>query len=164
MSTDMGPHSSERRRGRIISINCSDGGVPKAHVQEAMIMPTGLAGDRQANPAVHGGPDRAVLLYSLEVIEALANEWHPIAVGTTGENLTVAQLDWNLVVPGAEIRAGDARLQVTKMAAPCFKIKGSFVEQDETRISPQLHPGWSRACARVLQSGMVRVGDAVEIV
>lgn len=156
-------NNSNGRRGQIVSINRSGGGVPKLQVREAMITESGLEGDRQGNPKIHGGPDRAVLVYSLEVIEALAHEGHPIGIGTTGENLTVAQLDWNLVVPGVELRVGDARLLVTKMAAPCFKIKGSFTEEDETRISEKLHPGWSRACTRVVQPGMVRVGDEVVV-
>ncbi|MBI2817584.1 MAG: MOSC domain-containing protein [Acidobacteria bacterium] len=154
-------HNSNGRRGRIVSINRSDGGVPKLQVHQAMITESGLEGDRQANSKIHGGPDRAVLVYSWEVIEALAREGHPIGIGTTGENLTVAQLDWNLVVPGVELRVGDARLLVTKMAAPCFEIKGSFTHEDQTRISEKLNPGWSRACTRVVQSGMVRVGDDV---
>ena len=149
------------RRGQIVSINRSDGGVPKVQVHEAMITESGLEGDRQGNSKIHGGPDRAVLVYALEVIEALAREGHPIGIGTTGENLTVAQLDWNLVVPGVKLRVGDARLLVTKMAAPCFKIKGSFTHEDETRISEKLYPGWSRACTRVVQPGMVRLGDPV---
>jgi len=34
-------------------------------------------------------------------IEALQNEGHPIAFGSTGENLTVSGIDWQRVVPGS---------------------------------------------------------------
>jgi MOSC domain-containing protein YiiM len=151
-----------RRKGRLAAINRSDGGVPKSQINEALITETGLAGDRQRNLTLHGDPDRAVLLYSMEAIQALSSEGHPIGPGTAGENLTVADLDWSLVVPGAEILIGDAvRLRITKFAMPCFNIKKSFADEDSSRISPERYPGWSRACARVLSGGVVRVGDAV---
>ena len=149
------------RRGQLVAINRSDGGVPKSQIAEALITESGLEGDRQGNPKVHGGPDRAVTLYSLEVIQALVSEGHPVGIGTTGENLTVSHLDWNLVVPGVEVRIGEVRLRITELATPCFKLKSSFLHEDESRVAPDLHPGWSRACARVLQAGVVRVGDAV---
>ena len=53
-------------------INVSDGGVPKRPVWEAKISERGWSGDRQRNLKFHGGPDRAVCLYSLELIERLA--------------------------------------------------------------------------------------------
>ena len=54
--------------GRIHAINLSDGGVPKTPVAEAEVTPTGLIGDRQEDTEHHGGPERAVCIYSLEVI------------------------------------------------------------------------------------------------
>lgn len=161
MDMDQQPTIPNGRKGHVVAINRSDGGVPKLQIPEAFIAESGMEGDRQANPKIHGGPERAVTIFSLEVIQALAREGHPIDIGTTGENLTVSNLDWSLIVPGAELMVGPVCLQVTKMAVPCFKIKDSFEHRDESRISPQLHPGWSRACARVLQTGIVRVGDPV---
>ncbi|MGH6631118.1 MAG: hypothetical protein ACREB3_15430, partial [Burkholderiales bacterium] len=57
-----------RLRGRphVHQISTSNGGVPKLPVAEARIMVEGLVGDRQRNRAHHGGPDRAVCLFSLE--------------------------------------------------------------------------------------------------
>src|SRR5437899_862580 len=74
-------------------INVSNGGVPKHPVPEARITVDGVAGDCQRSPKIHGGPDRAVCLFSLEVIEALRAEGHSIAPGSSGENLTLAGLD-----------------------------------------------------------------------
>jgi MOSC domain-containing protein YiiM len=145
--------------GRIASINVSAGGVPKSAVAEAAVTGTGVAGDRQRDLRYHGGPDRAVSLYSLELIEALRREGHPIDAGTTGENLTVAGLDWGAVVPGAEVHVGPVLLRVTGYAAPCSNIAGSFTRGNFMRISPKLRPGWSRVYARVLAGGVVRVGD-----
>ena len=84
-------------------INVSDGGVPKLPVREAKVGEGGLDGDRQRNLKFHGGPDRAVCLYSLELIERLQDEGHPIDSGFSGENLTLSGLDWDLVRPGVRV-------------------------------------------------------------
>lgn len=149
---------------RIESINTSRGGVPKRTVFEAFISETGLTGDAQAHREFHGGPDRAVVLFSLEVIQALQAEGHPIAPGTTGENLTVSGLDWSALAPGTQLRAGGALLEITRYATPCRAIGGSFLRGDFTRIGQAQHPGWSRLCARVLEPGLVAPGDAVVVV
>lgn len=151
------------RFGRIDSINTSRGGVPKTSVFEALITTDGIDGDRQSDRRHHGGPDRAVVLFSLDVIQALRNEGHPIGVGTTGENLTVSGIDWPALVPGTEIQIAGVRLLVTQYASPCEKIAGSFLQHDFTRISQKLHAGCSRLCARVLSEGIVRIGDALTL-
>jgi MOSC domain-containing protein YiiM len=150
--------------GRIESVNTSRGGVPKEPVFEAMITEAGLDGDRQRDPRFHGGPERAVVLFSLEVIRDLQREGHAIAPGTTGENLTLSGLDWRRVAPGMEITAGGARLVITKYVTPCLKIARSFTGGEFMRISQRDHPGWSRVAARVLEEGLVRVGDAVALI
>jgi MOSC domain-containing protein YiiM len=149
--------------GRLESINASRGGVPKMAMFEALVTEHGLDGDRQRDLRFHGGPDRALVLFSLDVIRALQAEGHSIAAGTTGENLTVSGIDWPTVVPGAQVRVGSVRLQLTKYTSPCEKIGGSFAGGDFTRISQKAHPGWSRLSARVIEGGLIQVGDAVTI-
>ena len=80
--------------GRVESINTSRGGVPKTAVLEALVTSEGIAGDVQRDLRYHGGPDRAVWMYSLDLVAALQREGHPIAAGTAGENLTVSGVDW----------------------------------------------------------------------
>jgi len=147
----------------VASINVSDGGVPKHPLAECRIVTLGLRGDRQRDREHHGGPERAVVVFSLERIAALQAEGHPIAPGTIGENLTLEGLDWSRVVPGTRLDVGEARLELTRFAAPCEKVGGSFTGNEFTRVSEKVHPGWSRVCARVLAEGVVRVGDAVDL-
>lgn len=144
--------------GRIESINVSGGGVPKVFRQEAWISRDGVYGDTQADRRLHGGPDRAVCIYSLEVIRALRAEGHPVGVGTTGENLTVSGVDWGLVAPGTHWRAGEALLEVASYTAPCKTIRDCFADKRYKRISQKVNPGWSRVYARVLEEGRVRAG------
>ena len=121
-----------------------------------------MSGDWQRNLKFHGGPDRALCIFSLERIEALAAEGHPIGVGTTGENVTVVGLEWERVVPGARLRLGDGVVvEVTAYTKPCRTIQGSFRDRRTGRISQKTFPGWSRVYARVLTEGTVGVGDAV---
>ena len=146
---------------RVHQISVSNGGVPKLAVMEAMIRRVGVEGDRQRNPDIHGGPDRAVCVFALEVIQALQGEGHSIAPGSTGENLTLAGLDWSAFKPGDRIRIGSVRLEFVSYTAPCVHNGRWFLNEDFSRISQKKYPGWSRMYARVLNEGLVRRGDPV---
>lgn len=152
------------RIGTLASINVSSGGVPKRRVDDARVSRLGLLEDAQNDTKHHGGPERAVCVYSLERIKALQGEGHPIDVGTAGENVTIEGIDWDLVVPGARIRLGEqVLLEVASFTSPCKTIRESFIDGRFVRISQQLQPGWSRVYARVLSEGEIRRGDAVEV-
>ena len=149
-----------------MSINTSNGGVPKLPVggsRRIAVGKGGVAGDRQRDLRYHGGPERAVCLYSSERIAALQAEGHHVEVGSLGENLTLAGIDWALMTTGTSVRVGSVTLELTRPAAPCAKLTGFFAEGDFTRVSEKLHPGWSRMYARVLEEGAVQVGDPVEV-
>lgn len=146
-------------QGIIHSINVSDGGVPKLPRPHAQIRASGVEGDRQADRVFHGGPDRAVCLYSLELIEALQGEGHPIVPGAIGENLTIQGVEWIDIRPGARLEFGDVLLEVTRSTTPCHKIAAAFADGEFTRVSQKVHPGWSRYYARVLREGLVTTGD-----
>ncbi len=146
--------------GRLHSINLSRGGVPKLPVQSAEVTTRGVAGDAQRDLRLHGGPDRALCLWSLEVILALQREGHPVHIGSTGENFTLSGLPWQELVPGSRLAVGEqVRLEITDYATPCRTIWHSFRLRRYGRISHKKHPGESRLYARVLQPGWVRVGD-----
>lgn len=150
-------------RGTVHSVNVSDGGVPKRPRHTAVVRTTGLEGDRQRNLRVHGGPDRAVCLYSLDLIQALQSEGHPIAPGTIGENLTIAGLPWTAMTPGVCVEVGPVSLELTSYADPCRNIIDSFLQGQIVRVSAKRHPGWSRVYARVLREGTITVGDTVAV-
>lgn len=153
------------RIGVLASINRSGGGVPKRRVSDAKVSRLGLLGDDHNDKKHHGGPEQAVCVYSLEKIQALQLEGHPIDVGTAGENVTVEGIDWELIVPGARIKLGEeVVLEVASFTSPCKTIKESFIDGEFVRISQKLHPGWSRVYARVLAEGEIHFGDHVEVI
>ena len=147
--------------GVIHAINTSNGGVPKLSQPWAHVSTIGLSGDRQEDERSHGGADRAVSLYSFELIEALQGEGHPIAPGAIGENLTIRGIEWEQMLPDARLEIGDVLLEITKTASPCQKIAGAFLNGNFVRVSQKVHPGWSRYYARVLREGVIHVGDRV---
>lgn len=150
--------------GRIFQLNCSPGGVPKLAVREATVTPTGMDCDRQKHTSIHGGPGRALCLYALERILQLQEEGHPVFPGSTGENVTVAGLDWELLEPGVRLALGEeVRVEISGYATPCKTIAASFLGRDFTRISQQTHPGDSRLYARVLRTGRLAVGQHVRL-
>jgi MOSC domain-containing protein YiiM len=145
-------------------ISVSNGGVPKLAVPEGRITTQGVIGDRQRSPDIHGGPDRAVCLFSLEAIQALQREGHSIAPGSSGENLTLAGLDWKQLKPGDRLKIGEhVRLEIMSYTSPCQHNAQWFQNGDFKRISQKRHPGWSRLYARVLSEGTVRPGDPVQV-
>jgi MOSC domain-containing protein YiiM len=145
--------------GLVFSVNTSRGGVPKLPVAEAMVTVNGLDGDKQRNLKYHGGPDRAVCIYSIERILALQEEGHPIGTGTVGENLTLSGIDWENVAPEAMLEVGGALLEIVSFTPPCRTIRDSFKEEKFSRLSQNHFPGWSRVYARVLREGLVRERD-----
>ena len=145
------------------SINVSNGGVPKLARAAAAVRASGVEGDRQRDLRFHGGPARAVSLYSLELIRALQAEGHPIDVGCIGENFTLSGVPWDRMVPGATLEVGEVRLELTDYAAPCNNLLAYFAGGKFVRVAQKVHPGWSRLYARVLKEGTVRIGDPARL-
>lgn len=146
----------------VFQINVSDGGVPKHPVLEAVIAITGVEGDRQRNLNVHGGLDRALCLFSQDLIERLQDEGHSIEAGSSGENLTLAGLEWEKLKPSDRLQVGpDVQLEIMSYTTPCAQNAQWFRDRDCKRISQKKNPGWSRLYAKVLREGLVRPGDAV---
>ena len=152
------------RPARVLQVNVSNGGVPKRAVASAHVGRTGLEGDAVNHPKIHGGPERAVCLFPVELIRRLQDEGHPVFPGSTGENLTVAGLDWPALEVDAVLAVGDeVRLQLTQRVEPCRTIAGSFEGGGFKRIQPKRAPDETRWYARVLTEGTVRPGDEVRV-
>lgn len=152
-------------KGYIWQVNISTGGVPKLAVARAEVTFLGIVGDQQRDKRHHGGVRRAVSLFSWELIQALQAEGHPIYSGSTGENVTVAGIDWAKILPGMVLGLGEqVQLEVTSYATPCQNIVNSFTGGDFSRISPKLYKGWARAYTQVIQPGWIQKGDAVWLV
>ena len=131
----------------------SSGGVPKPEVSNLQVHESGCIGDKQNDLKHHGGPNRAVCLFSSEVLTTLSQEGHPIFPGSVGENVLVQGIDWGSVQIGTQFHFEDVILEITSDAPPCRTIKASFSNEEFTRISVKKHPSSTRWYAKVIQAG-----------
>lgn len=124
---------------------------------------TNLAGDAQADPVNHGGPDKAVCVYSaahypywrLEL--ALSLEF-----GAFGENFTVAELTEEGVCIGDVWAVGDALVQVSQPRQPCWKLARRWAVKDfALRVQQTGRTGWY---FRVLREGTVAAGETLALI
>src|SRR3990170_8413828 len=113
--------------GRLLQVNVSPGGVPKRAVASARVTSAGVEGYRQRELTVHGGPHRAVSILGIDAIRRVAAEGHPIAPGTTGENLTIEGIDVSTMPVGTRLGIGDeVVIELSGPADPCRTIRHSF--------------------------------------
>ncbi len=151
--------------GRIYQLNVSPGGVPKRPIESGVVTSLGIEGDDHRDKIGHGGPERALCIYSLEQIQALRDEGHPVQPGWMGENVTTVGIDLSTVAPGDRFLLGETVLvEVTRYTTPCQNIAAAFKDGNFTRVSHKLHPGWSRFYARILQGGPIRRGDPIRLI
>lgn len=154
--------------GRIAPLgpNHVPSGFVKRSVTEAVTVgPEGIAGDEQADLRVHGGPDKAVYGYAWSHYAAWLRtfpEHAPLLVpGGFGENLTIAGLSETTVCFGDIVRVGSCVLQVTQPRQPCCKFALRF--GGETVPRAMIRNGYCGWYYRVLSSGSLRAGDALEL-
>jgi MOSC domain-containing protein YiiM len=123
-----------------------------------------LAGDRQADLAVHGGAAKAIYAYPLEHYRYWRKELRAeLDFGAFGENLTIegAPLE-EVVAIGDRLRIGTAQLVVTQPRLPCYKLGLRFGRDDLVkRFLASRRTGYYLA---VEKEGEVGAGDRVEIV
>jgi len=97
-----------------------ESGIAKARVDDATLRlsETNLAGDRQADLSVHGGPDKAVYVYPSEHYVAWQGDGFALDVGGVGENVALAGATEHDVRVGDVWRWGTALVQSASPAPP----------------------------------------------
>jgi MOSC domain-containing protein YiiM len=161
---------------KIVSVNV---GMPREVIWKGMTVQTGifkepvagpvmlshlnLAGDKQADLTVHGGPEKAVYAYPAEHYEYWRHELPEVLFswGKFGENLTTEGLQEDALCIGDRVRAGSAILMVTQPRMPCYKLALRFERDD--MIKRFLMSGRSGFYFSVMEPGEVSAGSRVEI-
>ena len=139
------------------------GGVPKPRVDTLQVTINGCEGDRQNDLKHHGGPSRAVCLMSMDVMERLQDEGHPISGGTTGENLLISGIAWTEFKIGSVTQTGEVTLRITSDAPPCKTIKASFLDGKFKALSHKMMPQKTRWYAEVIREGVLHIGEEIRI-
>ncbi|MDP3541607.1 MAG: MOSC domain-containing protein [Elusimicrobiota bacterium] len=157
VSLCVGPARDLVWRGEAVST-----AIFKTPVESAAVGKLGLEGDQQADLAVHGGPDKAVYVYSGEHYPWWKGELpgRELAYGAFGENLTVAGFDDEDAGLGDVYLAGSALLAAAQPRLPCAKLGLRFDDPGMVkRFARSLRLG---VYFRVTKPGHVRRGDAFE--
>lgn len=159
---------------KIVSVNVSDiqtvewrgetmtTGFFKKPVASAAVGRLGLAGDSQAELAVHGGPDKAVYAYSEDHYPWWRQRLPGIDLpfGAFGENLTVSGFNDNEACIGDLYRAGSALLMAVQPRLPCVKLAMRF--DDPSMVKTFAQSGRLGIYFRVVEEGRVSPGAPME--
>jgi MOSC domain-containing protein YiiM len=123
----------------------------------------GLDGDVQVNKKHHGGEGQAVYAYAQEDAEHwIAELGRELPPGRFGENLRTSGLDLTDAILGERWQVGTALLEVTSWRIPCANFARFWGVPDLIkRFSAH---GATGAYLRVLETGEIGAGDAVEVV
>jgi len=140
---------------KIVSLAISSKkGTRKKIVAEAkLIKDHGLEGDAHA-----GKWHRQVSLLSSESIEASRSSGLDVTFGDFAENIATAGTDWKTVPVGTRIRLGDtALIEITQIGKECLNRCAIYYQAGDC-IMPR-----EGVFARVLEGGLIRCGDVIEI-
>jgi len=139
----------------VLSINISQGGIPKLPIESVCVTENGLEGDGH-NHDKHNNPIQAVCLQDIEKLKELKKEGYALDSGATGENLTVKNLNVNALSIGTILKfSKGVVLEISKVRKPCYVLD---------TIDPKLKEDISGRCgmyAKVLEKGSIAVGDTL---
>jgi MOSC domain-containing protein YiiM len=154
--------------GKIATLRHGSKKISSAFVKQPVLHPVymrrlGLDGDEQAYEG-HGGPDRAVLVYSRGNYAHWKRELNLDLPDSAafGENFTVDGLTEKQVHIGDVFEVGDAIVQVAQARPPCFKIGARYGVPRMSLLVQQV--GFTGYLLRVLQNGFVASGQRVTLV
>ena len=142
----------------------SRSGIDKGPVRgRVAVHVLGLDGDVQVNRKHHGGEGQAVYAYAQEDADFwIAELGRELPPGRFGENLRTTGLDLRNAVLGEQWRVGTALLEVTAWRTPCANFARFWDVPD--LVKRFATHGATGAYLRVLETGDVGAGDAVEVV
>lgn len=138
-------------------------GLLKSPINEnelILVSNTNIIGDEQADLINHGGPDKAICVYSYDHYsyweEALK---HPLPLGAFGENFTVYGFTEKDVLIGDVFQIGEAIVQVSQPRQPCYKLAKRFNKE----LLPLMisNTGYTGYYLRVLNPGKVSLNDSL---
>jgi MOSC domain-containing protein YiiM len=145
-------------KGRIVTT-----GIFKTPVDgRVQVRSLNLDGDRQADLAVHGGPNKAIYAYPSEHYAYWRGEFPSMELpwGMFGENFTIEGLLEEAVHIGDRFRIGSGVMMATQPRIPCYKLAAKFGREDI--IQRFLESGRSGFYLKVVREGDVGAGDRIE--
>ena len=141
--------------GKVIAVCTSpEKGTQKTNIRRGVFIEDyGIEGDAHA-----GKWHRQVSLLSYEKIEAFRARGAVVEDGAFGENLVVEGIDFKTLPIGTRFQCNDVVLELTQIGKECHHGCEIFQKMGEC-IMPR-----EGVFAIVLQGGVIKVGDNLEIV
>ncbi len=132
-----------------------------------MVTEDGIEGDEQADLAVHGDADKAILHYAHDHYAKWIAERPDLAsiftgYGAFGENVsTEGWTEWDVCI-GDRFLLGTAEVEITQARSPCWKLGHRFRDQTmvETVVKNR-RGGWYY---RIIRPGSFAAGDAFQLI
>ncbi len=122
-----------------------------------------LAGDDQADRAVHGGPDKAIYAYAVEDQGWWESEiGRRLEYGEFGENLTTEGIDVTNTLVGEQWEIGSTVLEISEPRIPCWR----FGVRMDDKLFPRrfTEAGRPGAYLRIIVEGDVGAGDQIRVI
>ena len=141
-----------------------ESGIFKSTISEpAVVTKTGIIGDEQADLKVHGGPDKAICVYSLDHLPYWEKQINKeLAAGAFGENFSVTDVSESDVCIGDTFRCGDVTVQVSQPRQPCWKLARRWgAKEIITLMQDNGKTGWY---FRVLEEGNILAPADIELI
>lgn len=165
-----------RPSGEIIGLyvgkveDCWPGKPPSAIAKTLMqgclrLETTGFADDRQADMAVHGGPEKAVHHYASEHMafwrQRLPKHAEQFMPGCFGENISTIGLNEANLCLGDVMSIGTATVQICQGRQPCWKLNAhTGLDDMAAHFQNTGRTGWYY---RVVQEGSVCISDHMQL-
>ncbi|EGG96738.1 MOSC domain protein [Staphylococcus warneri VCU121] len=122
----------------------------------------GFVDDEQAYKD-HGGPDKAVCCFSKKNYDMYRGDLLDMPeYAMFGENLTIEDLDENVVYFGNQYQLGDAIIEVSEIREPCWKIQAKYGLSDLVKRMSQ--SGKTGFYCRVIKEGYVSQHHHLELI
>ncbi|MFA9558599.1 MOSC domain-containing protein [Evansella sp. AB-rgal1] len=121
-----------------------------------------LVGDDQADKKNHGGPEKAVCVYSYDHYPFWEEELEiALPLGAFGENITIHGLKETDVNIGDTFQWGNAIVQVSQPRIPCHKLAKRY---EEPKLPKRvIETGYTGFYLRVLKEGSVSVEAPLQL-
>ena len=141
--------------GKITAICVSERkGTQKHYIEQAELkVDHGIVGDAHA-----GNWHRQVSLLNKEKIDAFKARGAKVNDGAFGENIIVEGIDFRTMPVGTRYRSGDVLLEMTQIGKECHDHCAIYAAMGDC-IMPR-----EGVFCKVLQGGVLHVGDDLEIV
>jgi MOSC domain-containing protein YiiM len=130
-------------------------GEGKTPVESAeLIVDHGLRGDSHAGR----DPRRQVSLFAAETLRELQDEGFKVSAEQISANFFTENIRLDSLKPGAQLRIGDALLEIVEARKPC-----RVITRIDNRLPKRLY-GQCGQLGRIVQGGTIRAGDEVEVI